>query len=246
MSETAAANESLESWANGKIHQWLDLMNADQYVPAAELMVEAIRQHCRSTDETAPPVVRKFHFAIRVVFNGLRDLANLKFIVANSCWIESPKAVERVWHLAHDAHDRLSRISGFDADFLTHCLDDLAPILGAIQQRYGDGLYVSWETLFDYLECSICNADTRACDHVPGEWYGDQECVLQAVGMHPRAVALVERPHDLRCRIWPWLKRRSEGSHLVIEDIPVFIIFNPEGDEDGGQVVDRQELMGAD
>lgn len=243
MSDSAEAIESLSDWANSKVHDWLDLMDAEDFVPAAELAIAAIQEHCRRFEQTSPPTVRQFHFGIRVVLNGLRDLANVKIIVGDKRWIDSPRAIERVWLLAHDVRDRLSGYSGLDSDFLAYCLEELAPVFSAIRHRFGNGLYTSWETLFDYLKCSICDSDIRGCHHVPGEWYGGRECVLQPEGLHPSAVALVEHPHDPRCRIWPWLKRRSEGDHLVVEGIPIFIIFKPEGEEDGGQVIDQQGLI---
>jgi hypothetical protein len=244
MSKSPEALKSLSDWANSKVHEWLSLMDAEDFVAAAELTIAAIQKHCRSVDESASPVVRQFHFGIRVVLNGLRDLANIKIIVGDDRWIASPKSIERVWNLAHDARDRLSGYSGLDSDFLASCLDEIVPLLDTINQRYGNGLYTSWEILWDYLKCSICESDSRGCEHVPGDWYNDRECVLYPEGPHPVAVAIVEHPRDPRCRIWPWLKRRNESNHFVIEDIPIFIIFKPEGDEDGGDVVDRDELIG--
>lgn len=243
MSESTDAIESLTQWANAKIHDWVELMDQRNYQEAAEIIVSAIKHHGQQPSIYAPATLQQFHFGIRVVFNGLRDIANIKRIIAESRWIESPKAVETVWSLSHDAKDRLSGYSGLDVEFLEYCLGGLADVFDLIHQQYGDGIYTSTETQFDYLRCSICDSDSRGCEHIPGEWYGGQQCALHPEGLHPMAVAIVKNPHDPRCRIWPWLKRRDEGEHVVIENIAILISFKPEGEEDGGEVVNLQNLF---
>ena len=246
VNESPGSPTTLSVWANGKVREWLDLIDAEDYSEAADLMVAAIQEHCPRVYESASSTARRIHFGIRVVLNGLRDLANIKIIVGDDRWIASPKAIERAWNLAHDAQNRLSGYVALDCDFAAFCHEHVASVLDAINRRYGRGLYTSWEILWDCLKCSICNGDSRGCEHVPGELYDGRECVLHPEGPNPVAVALVENPRDPRCRIWPWLKRRTEDDHVVVEGIPIFINFRPEGDEDGGEVVDRAELLGID
>jgi len=149
MSESPEAFKVLSDWANGKIHDWLDLMDAGDYTEAAELTVAAIREHCRRVDMSASLTVRRFHFGIRVVLNGLRDLANFKIIVGDDRWIASPKSIERVWNLAHDAQDRLSGYSGLDSEFVESCraisIEGLLPV-AALVMSHNKSAYLAWKT----------------------------------------------------------------------------------------------------
>jgi hypothetical protein len=70
-------------WANGKVYEWLDLMDAEDCTAAAELMVAAIREHCRRVYEFETSTAGRFHFSIRVVLNGLGDLANSRIMVGD-------------------------------------------------------------------------------------------------------------------------------------------------------------------
>jgi len=235
--------ESVERWVNVKIHEWLGLMEAEDFVSAAKLSIDAIHEHCRRSTKDASVPFRQFHFGVRVALNALRDLANIKIIVADDRWLSVPEAVETVWGCAHDARDRLVGYSGLDAGFLAYCLDELNPLFAAIESRYGFGLYMSWELVLDGYTCSICNSDVRGCEHISGRWYGEQECRWHSDGGYIRAVSLVQNPRDPRCRIWPWLKRRNENGHIVIEEVPIYIIFTPEGDDDGGEIIDAVTLF---
>jgi hypothetical protein len=147
--------------------------------------------------------------------------------------------VEYVWELLFDARDRLVGYAGLNVGFRAYWLNQVRPAFDAIQGKYGNGSYTSWELVLDGLTCSICNSDIRGCNHVPGEWYGEEECKQIPEGGYIRAVAIVENPHDPRCRIWPWDRKTGENESWM----PVFILFTPEGNEDGGVVVHTDELL---
>jgi hypothetical protein len=226
------------------IELWQDAMNQREFTRAAEIVIAAIRRHIIGTEEWRSLGAARFHRDLRVVLNGLRDLSNLCHVVAEDAWLETPHMVERAWDLLHDAEDRLN-YSGLELEFRESCLHLVDQAREAIQARFGAGLYTSWEVAFDWAECTVCKLDIRACEHLPGQWYDDQICSIHPIGLRPLAVALVENPRDPRCRIWPWNKREKgpDESGIIVE-CPIYIIFDPEGPEDGGMVVDLDDLRG--
>jgi hypothetical protein len=227
---------------NESIVRWQLSMDEGRFAEAAGIVIEAIRQHSARQVDRCSTRDAKFHRDVRVVLNGLRDLANLSLVAAQDMWLEMPRAVERAWSLAQDAQDRLD-YSGLNADLKDYCGGIMTAVLRAIQSRFGSGLYTSWEVLFDRAECTICQADIRGCDHVPGRWYGEQVCQMRAIGLRPVAVALVEHPRDPRCRIWPWDRLEDGPGGVRVYEVPIYIIFDPEGPEDGGSVIDIRELF---
>lgn len=233
----------LEAWGSANLSRWLELMQKSLFQAAGELAVGALHELCRRNLKSEPVSYRRFHHEARVVFNGLRDLSNLKLLTSLTDWWRLSQAVEHAWSLALDAEDRLSGCGSLSQEFRNDCALIWNSVYDVVRKHYGPGIYTSWEIVFDRLTCSVCKQDIRGCNHRPGRWYGDEQCKAHVDGGTPRAVAVVDHPSDRRCRIWPWLQRGEEGEFIVLKNVPIFVVFTPEGSDDGGEVLDMNELQ---
>jgi hypothetical protein len=228
--------------ANEQIHQWLSAMECCDFHRAGTIAVEFIREHRDRKLANPTQGYTQFLYGTRIVLNGLRDISNLCIVTQRPDWIEYPGAIEEAWVLAHDAMDRIDGYTGLDAELKSYCAGFVQPVLDSIHGRYGKGVYTSWEMILDGLTCTICGTDIRGCEHIPGEWYASRECRVHPEGGTPSHIALVKNPVDPRCRIWPWLRKGTGPAGELIYDVPIYIIFNPEGQDDGGGVIDPASL----
>lgn len=222
-------------WVNERINWWRTAIDNRSYRRAAKVAIEGIRELCQSSGCQA-----QLRFDLRVLLNGLRDLANLCAITAHIGWCDNTKAVEKAWRFAHDALARIERYHGIEEEFPDYCLEMIRPFFETVKKRFGHGIYTSWEVLYDGLICTICELDTRECAHVAGRWYGDRLCQNMAKHTNMTGVAIVDNPRDPRCRIWPWQRVKDE---YVYEHVPIYIEFAIEGEEDGGSSVNVAELF---
>ncbi|TWT55488.1 hypothetical protein [Allorhodopirellula solitaria] len=230
-------------WANRIVFDWATHVDQGREEDAIAITIIAIREAV-SRDRAAKTLEEEeYILGCRVLLNALRDLANIGLTTRHPDWIKYPKAVEVCWDLSHDARERLTSYSGIDLDFARRWATRATELIQDIDSAFGPGLYCSWEMEFDGLICSICGNDVRGCEHIPGKRYGRKRCALTPKGGQPRAIAIVENPRDPRCRIWPWAKRREEDGHAVVSDIPIFKLFRLEGNDDGGSIVDLEELF---
>ena len=222
---------NLFEWLSRGFAQWHDAMEDGNYKNAAQIAIARIddlwicRRRANVEADNAEAI-----YAGKVGLNALLDIANLCIIFCEKNWVKCPAAVEAAWDLIQDARNRLSSLH-LDPDFLPYCHIRIDAAADLIDHSFGKGLYASWEMEFDGYTCTVCNRDIRSCDHVPGRWYGNSQCKCVPEGGRPIAVALVENPHHVRCRIWPWHRNdaKSDGTHVVY-DVCIFRIFTPEGD----------------
>lgn len=173
-------------------------------------------------------------WAHRIVLNAMVDISYLQEVMSKDNWIETPEAVEAAWDLVNDAKKRLNGYIQIQPEFLSFCMRPIEIAFAQIDERYGRGIYTSWEVLIERYDCSVCEKDTRACSHIAGMWYGGRECVYIARGIQPDSLSIVEYPEDPRCRIWPW-KRRPDGEDgSIVFAVRIFHQFHPDGRGDGG------------
>jgi hypothetical protein len=186
------------------------------------------------------------HFSIRVFLNGLRDFANLKLILAREDWIDYPNAVEEAWRLAHDAKDRLTGgHSGLSEGSKAHFKAELNQFFEQIREQFGPGVYCSWEMTCKSMTCSVCGMDVRGCNHISGRWYDGTLCEYHVTGGEVTSISVVDRPKDPRCRIWPWKLKQEMDGRKVFSDVPIYIAFRLEGDDEHGGVIDLAMLFHA-
>jgi hypothetical protein len=212
-------------------------MEAGRFAKAGELAIaDARRLHQLSLG--APAEHARYIYGLRAFTNGLRDLANIRLITEHNGWIEIPLAVEAAWELIHDAGERIFGFDNLDLEFQKYCREQLESVRDSINDRYGPGVYCSWAVVNDSVNCTICNADFRECDHVAGEWYNGEQCLQRPEGGHIQHIAIVDNPEDYRCRFWPWRAESDGLTHRVM----VCTAFSVEGDESGGRIINLDQL----
>ena len=62
-------------------------------------------------------------------------------------------------------------------------------------------VFMSSGMLVEHLECSICNREYEACEHLVGKPYMGEFCQLILRDIKLNHVAIVDHPADKRCRI---------------------------------------------
>lgn len=228
---------------NEVVDDWKTKYDADDFVGAAAVAKAAIAEICDRA-AAASGEFTQVYYGLRILLNVLRDIANLEILTSHEVWLKVPKAVEKVWDLAQDTKKRLSVIDpeSVRPEFLEFCKLRACDAIDEILNRYGEGIYCSWEMEFDGLQCSLCDSDIRGCDHVPGRWYGESLCHCTPIGGTIVATALVHNPADLRCRIWPWMWGDSDGKGRVF-NAPIYMIYDEAGDEDGGWVAQHEDVF---
>jgi hypothetical protein len=229
---------SISQRAEDDAIRWASLVEGEDFASAAKLAVDKICDTVREVASSAPEQREELYW-VRVLFNGLRDVANLLACIHRDDWIRTPYAVERAWTLAHDSKERLSSLT-LTQEFKTFCLSPVSGTIAAVNERYGAGLYTSWEVEIGALICTICGIDSRSCVHIPGEWYEGVLCRQRVDDIKPVAIAIVDEPRDMRCRAWPW---NSDAKNARWHDMPIFLNFDLEGPDDGGQVLDLTSIF---
>lgn len=233
------AETTLITRANELAFSWKTYIQSGIFRDAAEIAISGIRETHESPSRFQGASARAL-YGVRVLLNGLRDIANLRLVTSNESWIHCPRAVESAWCLSHDANERLSEHNGISDAFRVYCLSEIESFWGVVRQRFGDGAYNSIELSIEQLTCTICGADLRGCLHEPGKWYDDRLCQSKPEGLDVLASAIVDNPRDPRCRIWPW---QIDKGARTIRRLVMLNSFNSEGEENGGAVVDISSLF---
>jgi hypothetical protein len=242
--ETTQHAEKLLCGFDNQVRNWSDATKMREYASASAIAIHALRRCLAQEKKSSCADERVICSRGRVLFNGLRDYANLMQITAVSFWLENTNAVELVWDLLHDARDRIDACTDFLADdFSSAILAELGNVENSINERFGTGFYSSPEVTYGRLLCTICEKDVRGCTHEPGRYYDGRYCQVYPVDPNPHCVAMVEKPADPRCRIWPWLPREEDGDHIVLRGVPILISFSLFGGEGPGERIDLGEIF---
>ncbi len=211
--------------------RWISATETNDFILASTIAADMLLS-IRQADGSENPMVLSCRYGGRLFFHALRGISHCERIIQVDHWLRYPKAVEFVWATAHDSITRLERGNlSVNETFLESALERLKNVLRSIDNYYGPGIYTSPELLHSALNCSICGRDTRGCDHEVGFWYDGRRCSVTPVISEALCLAIVDCPVDPRCRIWPWLRRRTEGEHFVIEGVPILCTFSLEGDD---------------
>jgi len=185
-------------------------------------------------------------YEARILFHGLRDLANIARITSVPKWDRHPIAVEEVWCLAIDAEERVAATALALRDEYREWLKGIAAAaMQAIIARYGDGPYLSVGLSAEKYLCTVCGEDYRGCSHERGIWYDGVLCRRRMIGVKRRETSVVDNPKDRRCRIWPWNTEKSsepgESMRFVARCMSMFELAGNDGET--GKVVNLAELF---
>jgi hypothetical protein len=164
-------------------------------------------------------------FHLSVFFRLLYDFAVLKELTSPDDWFRHEKSLETVWDRLCDCKDRLEftryRIKGLMIERIANILEELEAFYS---KHFGQGKYFSPEIVVKREICSICKQDIQCCSHISGRIYAGRLCaaIADGIGIQLRCGAIVEVPHDPRCRIWPW--QIEEGKESWIKMMSFFRI----------------------
>lgn len=156
-----------------------------------------------------------------ILFRGLENFITLKKKTKPSIWFKNTKLVEDLWIELCDCNDRFNYVSNYlTSDELDWILSQTANLENIFEFHFGKGLYSSIAIRAKNIECSICGDDLRSCNHMNGAIYDGKLCEGFATNLKKGDhVAIVEKPDNLRCRLWPWNIKKKENSPTEISGI---------------------------
>lgn len=141
-----------------------------------------------------------------ILSKALIDVLDLVKLTEDINWPSDSQKTELIWGKLWDARERLNI-------FLPHIIDEnilhfLLQLLDNLEYSFYDifdkGLYMSPVTIIKKSECSICNKNIKACDHIVGRFYNGRKCKQIHTDIEFEGVDIVSSPYDMRCRIWSW------------------------------------------
>jgi hypothetical protein len=234
----------IRSQLDQKCEELVEQIALRNFEKAAKTAIAHIKYCSRYRQSSQIGEVKSICTMSVILFNGLRDLANLLAIKTVQDWYCKRGATELAWELAHDAEERLNRC-GFrlEESFTNFVHSQLEHVKKIVRHRYGEGLFVSPEIASDSVICTVCEDDFRTCDHLPGHFYDGKKCQLRPFGnLTVLRVSIVANPTDPRCRLWPWNKGPEEDDHFSLVNVRLMGAFSLEGDDDLEHIVDLVEL----
>lgn len=161
---------------------------------------------------------------LAIIFKGLQEFSFLLNFINSENWHTNTDKLEYYWCKVFDSKDRLNYTKSYcKSPIIDSVIREIIDIENHFNDIFGKGLYSSPEIVMDKFICNICNIDTRGCLHIEGNIYGSKICRYKAVNPRLRAVALVEKPRDPRCRIWSW--NLKEDNTL---ETAVLVAFTPD------------------
>jgi hypothetical protein len=150
-----------------------------------------------------------------ITFRGLLDYMDSLETFPDCDWCRKPKCVEKTWVQLCNSKDRMRFVRRFykneTIDWVIESIDDLEQI---IERKMGKRLYMSIDVEVEKELCNICGNDIRSCSHIVGNIYDGSICTKVPQNPKKGAVALVDKPADPRCCVWPW-NTKDEGDTLV-------------------------------
>jgi hypothetical protein len=221
----------IENFCNGFYGAWREAYMQNKYITCLTLVTDFIKTlkpvyNERSFGEDG--VLYTYIYVFLILSKGLGDVAELAENTQEKTWSQDNKKTEAIWYKLWDAKERLDY-------FQTHCLEseflsDLAAQLKELEnffyQTFGRGIYASPEIIIKKATCNVCGQNIKACSHIPGNIYDGIPCKEKVEEMEFRTISLVQSPHDMRCRMWPWNMTedyRVSGRFMNLDMIDTFI-----------------------
>lgn len=206
---TDSAEECFQTWMSF-VEQGL-ATEAKQSVVA---FIRGCRELLRSEAGEVPPETRSVILILGILARGLYDYGRVLETITSPNWHTTPSLIEKAWFDLCACKERMS----YTKNFVSSILPDLVlRNLNALEECYdrwfGKAWYASPEVIIEEPRCSICGADLRACPHALGQIYDGKICSLVTERIAEiRHVAIVRKPADPRCRMWPWNYDAERGS----------------------------------
>jgi hypothetical protein len=198
--------------------RFVSALDAREYTRAREIAVDAV-EHFKLLlqDSAASDDSLNTAFYSAVLFRGLFDYATLAEDTASPTWQSDRGAIQKVWRVLCDCRDRISYVAhNASGKIFTHIFAALEKVEAWYVHQFGNGVYSSPEILVKSELCSICDKDLRCCDHIPGNVYRGRRCYGIPQDIELESFAMVQVPHDRRCRIWPWQVRDDVASDILL------------------------------
>ena len=147
-----------------------------------------------------------FAYVFLMLSKGLEDIVQLASLTKGGIWTHNNLKTQDVWDKLCDAKERLAVFNDHYTnraiiEVLNKQLDGLE---ASFYEIFGQGLYMSPVILVKKAVCTICGSNIKACSHIPGNLYNGTWCKENVVDFTLDGADIVQSPHDMRCRIWPW------------------------------------------
>jgi len=153
---------------------------------------------------------------LAIIFQSLIDLMEIVRLTRYERWFDDTKLVERLWIKLFDCKERvLFSQKHLVEHFYTFLLTNIKKLEEVFKHNWGDSLYMSVELIYDPI-CNICAKDIRTCEHLVNEIYNGRLCKIIRRNLDVRSSNVVYKPHDYRCRIWPWNINTSGNNENLV------------------------------
>ncbi len=218
------SESTIEEFCGQAIQDWQQAYAAKNYELAEKQITEALLSlkpiyRDKIFGETSDYYT--YTYLCLIYFKGVEDLLQLVKLTSDIYWPEDHKKTEGIWYLLWDAIDRLeyfdTRYS--DRSLCKTLLEQLRQLESNFYDLFGRGLYASPEIIIKKSNCTICGQNIKSCMHIPGNIYNGLPCKEKAEDISFRGCALVNSPHDMRCRIWPWNMKKDNTFEVRIMNL---------------------------
>ena len=205
----AVLEADLEIYCNDFFTAWKNYYSLQDYEQCKQLVTNFIlRLKPIYLDRTYGENSQSYTFIyiFLMLGKGLGDVIDLVQHTKDKTWPQQEKLTEAIWFKLWDAKERLTVFEShcLEKGFVDKILDQLNQLEIVFYELFGRGIYASPEILIKKAECTVCKQNIKGCMHIPGTIYDGIPCREKVIDMQFMTVSLVQSPHDMRCRVWPW------------------------------------------
>lgn len=206
---------NVEEFCGRAIIEWRHSYGAKDYSACRKIAEQVISELKTVYREKSFGEISDFYnmiYVCLIYFKGLTDILTLVDYTADQHWPEDHEKTEAIWYGLWDAIERLEYVDSHysDKSLCSALLEQLRRLESNFYDNFGRGLYASPEILIKKATCTICGENIKACSHITGVIYNGVPCRENAEDFTLHGVSLVNSPHDMRCRVWPW-KMQKDG-----------------------------------
>jgi hypothetical protein len=165
-------------------------------------------------------------FMAAMLLRSYYDFACLVEEMLDTGWLSNHAKVNKIWRRFCDCRERFNFAEGFcQGPMIDHVSRFVMDTDQTFLNNFGPGTFLSPTLVIDELICSICNRDSRSCEHLFGKLYGGKLCRAVArkfrLPENGNVGSLVSVPRDPRCRIWPWQANEAEWNMLYLSTFQI-------------------------
>ncbi|MEL1243920.1 hypothetical protein AAEO56_06565 [Flavobacterium sp. DGU11] len=145
-------------------------------------------------------------YIFMILSKSFEDVIKLVELTANKNWPNDQAKTESIWQVLWDAKERLDIFNSHcrNKNLFKFLLQQLKKLEHCFYDLFGKGIYMSPVILVKKASCSICGLNIKGCAHIPGYLYDGKPCKEIAEDFEIQGADIVQSPHDMRCRVWPW------------------------------------------